>query len=39
MKYVDVENELGLIKEKCDDLNLPFFEHSLPAINYLKGKR
>lgn len=35
MKYVDVHKELNLIKNKCNELNLPFFEHSLPAIDFL----
>lgn len=36
MKYVNVEKEIKLIKEKCKQLDLPFFEHSLPAIEFLK---
>lgn len=36
MKYVDVGVELRVIKEKCKECGLPFFEHSLPAIEYLK---
>lgn len=39
MKYVDVEKELDIIKQKCKSLKLPFFEHSLPAIKYLKKKK
>ena len=37
MKYVDVNKELSIIKEKCKECKLPFFEHSLSAIEYLKG--
>lgn len=36
MRYVDVDKELEKIKEKCKEYGLPFFEHSLPAIEYLK---
>lgn len=36
MKYVNVEKELDFIKRKCLELKLPFFEHSLPAIFFLK---
>ena len=36
MHYVDVDKELIEIKEKCKEYELPFFEHSLPAIEYLK---
>lgn len=36
MKYVNVEKELEIIKKKCEELQLPFFKHSLPAIEFLK---
>lgn len=36
MIYVDVNEELKKIKEKCKECELVFFEHSLPAIEYLK---
>lgn len=39
MRYVDVDVELQKIREKCAEKNLPFFEHSLPAIEYLKNKK
>ncbi len=39
MRYVDVDKELKKIKEKCEEHKLPFFEHSLPAIEYLKKYR
>lgn len=35
MKFVDVRNELSQLKAYCHDYSIPFFEHSLPAINYL----
>lgn len=35
-KYIDVSEELSKIKEKCKELNIPFFDHSLVALNYLK---
>ncbi len=36
MRYVNVNSELKIIKEKCLEYKLPFFVHSLPAIEYLK---
>lgn len=39
MRYVDVYNELIKIKEKCEEYELPFFEHSLPVIEYLKNEK
>lgn len=38
-KYIDVTEELSKIKAKCSDLNIPFFDHSLSAINYLKQNK
>lgn len=38
MRYVDVYGELRKIEKKCKECGLPFFEHSLPAIQYLKTK-
>ncbi len=35
MKFVDVRNEMHLLKEYCSKKNVAFFEHSIPAINYL----
>lgn len=35
-KYIDVSEELSKIKDKCNTLNIPFFDHSLSAINFLK---
>lgn len=34
-KYLDVESELSKIQKCCVDMNIPFFRHSLPALNYL----
>ena len=36
--YVDVTKELKRIKTLCQKHAVPFFEHSLPAIEYLKNK-
>ena len=36
MRYVDVDKEISIVKEKCKECKLPFFEHSLLAIEYLK---
>lgn len=46
IKYVDVQDEIRQLKEKCKELNInffdhsmeaiKFFDHSLQAINYLK---
>ena len=33
--YVDVEQELALIEDHCQELGLPFFRHSMPALNAL----
>ncbi len=38
IRFVKVCTELSRIKEKCRLLNIPFFEHSMPAINYLLEK-
>jgi len=36
MQYVDVDEELFVIQQKCDEMNLRLFNHSLPAISYMK---
>lgn len=36
MKYIDVKKELEMIRLYCQKLGVPFFEHSIPAINYIK---
>lgn len=35
MRYVDTSQELEHLKEYCDKKGLPFFKHSMPAVNYL----
>ncbi len=35
VNYTDVIKEIKEIKEKCKEKNIPFFEHSMPAINYI----
>lgn len=37
MHYVDVSKELAVIREKCDSCGIPFFTHSLPALEFIKG--
>lgn len=37
VQYLDVELELKEIEECCRTYKLPFFRHSMPALNYLKG--
>lgn len=39
MRYVDVTEELEEIKKKCKECAVPFFEHSLPAIEFLKENK
>ena len=35
IKFIDVDSELNQIKKECEKLNIPFFLHSMPALNYL----
>lgn len=35
IKFVDVKKELFKIEEKCRELSMPFFVHSMPALNYI----
>lgn len=35
MRYVDISQELEHLKEYCNKKGLPFFKHSMPAVNYL----
>lgn len=35
-QYVDVEKELYTLESFCKQMEIPFFRHSLPALNYLK---
>ena len=37
VKYIDVSDELLLIKNLCLEYKIPFFEHSIPAIKYVKS--
>lgn len=37
IKFVDVRSEMHQLKEYCKNKGVPFFEHSMPAINYLAG--
>lgn len=37
MQYVDVTNEIAAIKKKCVECQLPFFTHSMPVIEHIKG--
>lgn len=34
-KYINVEKEIEEIAMLCEELGVPFFEHSMPALNYL----
>lgn len=33
--FIDVRDELARLHAKCEDAALPFFEHSMPALNHL----
>jgi len=35
VKYVDIEKEMHLVQSYCELIEIPFFMHSMPAINYL----
>lgn len=35
IKFVNVECEIAKIRQKCQSLNVPMFEHSMPALNYI----
>lgn len=37
MKYINVKEELEELKKYCLKIGVPFFEHSMTAINYLKS--
>lgn len=37
VQYVDVSEELNQIQTLCNQNNLPFFQHSMPAIEYVKS--
>lgn len=36
VQYVDVSSELEKIQTLCGQYGIPFFEHSMPAIEYIK---
>lgn len=38
VEYVDVRDELRSLKSYCMSKNIQFFEHSMPALNYLIEK-
>lgn len=38
IQYINVERELHMIQTSCSDLNLPFFTHSMNALNLLNEK-
>lgn len=35
LRFINVENELKQIKEKCESMHIPFYSHSMPAINHI----
>lgn len=35
IRYLNVENEIESIKAFCISLNLPFYKHSIPALNHI----
>ena len=35
IKFIDVDFELKKIREKCHELDVTFFEHSMPSLNYV----
>ena len=35
IKFIDVTTEMEKIRKKCHSLNVAFFEHSMPALNYI----
>lgn len=35
IKFIDVDYEIKKISEKCRELDVPLFEHSMPALNYV----
>lgn len=39
MKYVNVDEEISKIRARCKEYSIPFFEHSLPAIDFLKKSK
>lgn len=39
IRYVDVSKELKVIEQSCIDKSLPFFTHSMHAINHIVGEQ
>ena len=39
VQYVEVSKELSQIEALCSEYKLPFFQHSMPAIQYVKMKK
>ena len=37
--YVNVEEELLQLEKRCDECGVPFFRHSIWALNYIKARR
>ena len=37
MKYIDVREEINILCDYCKKIGVPFFEHSMPAVNYIKN--
>ena len=37
VRYLDVEKELSSIQKACESRKIPFFRHSIPALNYLSA--
>lgn len=37
VEYVDVSDELTKIKNLCNEYDVPFFQHSMPAVKYVKS--
>lgn len=35
VKYIDVKNEMKEIEIYCQSISVPFFRHSMPALNYI----
>lgn len=35
VRYIDVKDKIEIIKNECKKWEIPFFEHSVPALNYL----
>ena len=38
-KFIDVRKEIKTIANECAKQKLPFFEHSMPALNHLKNEK